>query len=109
MSGTSMAAPYVTNIAGLVKDENAKLAPKDIKEILMGTVDAKPWLSGKVKTGGIVNKDRAVIAARLTLTHTVSEAITMSKAKVDDMAPTAIDFRRSADGDIVVLPLPSTL
>jgi len=36
LSGTSMAAPYVTNVAGLVKDANSKLTPAQIKQVLMG-------------------------------------------------------------------------
>ena len=50
LSGTSMAAPYVTNAAGLIKDANTSLEPADIKKILIGTVDVKDELQGQVSS-----------------------------------------------------------
>jgi len=37
MSGTSMAAPHVAGVAGLLLSQNSELKPKDIKKILMDT------------------------------------------------------------------------
>src|SRR5262249_31173429 len=54
MSGTSMAAPFVTNVAGLVKDANKALKATDVKRVLMETVDVKSFLADKVATSGIV-------------------------------------------------------
>ena len=88
VSGTSQAAPYVANVAAKIKDANPKLRPLEIKKILMGTVDLKGFLKEKVSTGGIVNLDRAVVAAQMTNSMNVDEAINRAKLQVMD-APVA--------------------
>jgi subtilisin family serine protease len=92
VSGTSQAAPYVANIAGMVKDANPKLGFREIKKIIMETVDVKSWLVGKVKTSGLVNRDRAVRAALLSRTLDLTTAI--SQSKNDILAPSANDKAR---------------
>ena len=82
VSGTSQASPYVANVAAKIKEANPSLKPVEIKKILLGTVDAKAFLTGKVATGGIVNLDRAVVAAQMSRTVSVSEAINRSKSQV---------------------------
>lgn len=82
VSGTSQAAPYVANIAGSVKDANPKLGFREIKKIIMETVDVKPWLAGKVKTSGLVNRARAIRAAELSRTIDLARAITQSKTDI---------------------------
>ena len=84
VSGTSQAAPYVANVAGQIKDANKALRPVDIKAILMGTVDKKSFLSDKVTTGGVINHQRAVVAAEMSKKMTVSEAISRAKTMVKD-------------------------
>ncbi|MCO4754628.1 MAG: S8 family serine peptidase [Bacteriovoracaceae bacterium] len=103
VSGTSQAAPYVANIAAQIKDTNANLTPKQIKEILMGTVDKKKWLTNKVKTNGIVNMNRAVMAAKLTKAMSVKEAIKMSLAKVSDVV---VKKTKSRNWARMVKPMP---
>jgi subtilisin family serine protease len=87
VSGTSQAAPYVANIAGSIKDANPKLGFREIKKIIMETVDVKSWLVGKVQTSGLVNRDRAIRAAELSKTINLSQAIAQSK--LDILAKTA--------------------
>jgi cell wall-associated protease len=86
MSGTSQAAPFVTNAIALAKDANSKLTAADIKSIILGTVDVKDWLKGKVATSGIVNKARVVRAAELSKTLSVAAAINQAKTEVADVA-----------------------
>jgi len=105
MSGTSMAAPFVTNVAGLVKDANPSLKAADIKKILMDTVDVKDFLKGKVKTSGIVNRDRAVAAAKASVRSSLEDAIAEAKLTVADVAPSTELVGRSTD--VIVTPLPS--
>lgn len=85
LSGTSQAAPYVTQVAAAIKDENPDLSVYDLKRIIMGTVDKRDWLADKVKSSGIVNRDRAVRAAELARTMTVSQAIAQSIKDVSDL------------------------
>ena len=89
VSGTSQAAPYVANIAAQVKDTNKKLTPKEIKKIILGTVDIKGFLKSKVTTSGIVNLKRALYAAELTLTSDIDQAITQANANVADVGTSA--------------------
>lgn len=110
VSGTSQAAPYVAGIAGAVKDMNGKLNFKDIKKIILETVDVKPWLKGKVLTSGIVNKARAVRAAELSRTMDLSKAI--AQAKVDVLAETfneRLSRRYYQVPKSWVMPLPSMI
>ncbi len=67
MDGTSVAVPFVTNIIAHMKVINPALKPEEIIKIIMETVDKKPELKGKVKSGGIVNRERALQGARESL------------------------------------------
>jgi cell wall-associated protease len=109
LSGTSMAAPFVTNVAALAKDANPKLTPAQLKKIILGTVDVKSWLSGKVKTSGVVNTKRAVTAAHLTATGTTLEAaISQAKTAVAD-TPATRQFVTADTRDITPIPMPSLI
>ena len=85
VSGTSQAAPYVANIAAQIKDINPDLSPKEIKTILMGTVDHKSFLVDKIKSKGIVNLARATFAAKMTLSAGVSNAIEIANNFIIDV------------------------
>jgi len=54
-SGTSMAVPFVTGIAGLVKAQNPEYSGPDLKGTLLASTDSLPSLDGKIATGGRVN------------------------------------------------------
>ncbi len=81
MSGTSMAAPFVSRIAGKIKDLNIKLTPLQIKRILMETVDKKTFLTDRVKSGGIVNEIRSLKAAELSLKFNLDRSISEANAE----------------------------
>lgn len=103
VSGTSQASPYVANIAAQVKDMNPALTPKEIKAILMGTVDEKDFLKAKVKSNGIVNPNRALYAAKLSLNVNVDEAIQTSNVSVDDIKSTN---EKMNDNAYLITPIP---
>lgn len=111
MSGTSQAAPYVAGVAASVKNMNPNLKASDIKEILMGTVDTKVWLIGKVKSSGLVNPGRAIDAAQLSKEMSVYEAITTSRSRVKDLEIDEQPSTPSSDdpGGIGILPLVSPI
>ncbi len=91
MSGTSMAAPMAAKFATMVFAENKYLTPEQVKEILMRTVDKKTWLADKIVSGGVINVDRAVAAARfMRETKTLDEAITKALQEIDDKKPDSI-------------------
>ncbi len=85
LSGTSQATPYVTNVIATMKDLNPSLTTRDLKAIILGTVDVKDWLKGKVKTSGIVNRARALKAAEFAKTQTVDLAISKARAMIADV------------------------
>ena len=109
VSGTSQASPYVANIAGRVKDLNPKLKALEIKRIILETVDVKSWLKGKVRTSGLVNRDRATRAAELSQTMDLKAAILQSRVEV--LAKTDNENKMGAQYYQVpkelVLPLPN--
>ena len=85
LSGTSQATPFVTNTIAQMKDANPNLKPREIKDIIMMTVDVKPWLKDKVKSSGIVNKLRAIKAAVNMRTMSLDQAVAKAKLEVVDM------------------------
>jgi len=87
MSGTSMACPNAVRYASIVLNANPNLKPVQLKRILMETVDKKEWLAGKVKSGGVINVDRAVVAAKeLASGKSMFESIKNARSKVSDKA-----------------------
>lgn len=110
LSGTSMAAPYVTNVAARLKDLNPTLGPTGIKRLLCETVDVKPWLQGKVRTSGIVNAHRAMKAAELSSKVGLDAAIAQAKLTVADSDEFAgVQFSPEMEKELLVVPMPSTL
>lgn len=109
VSGTSQAAPFVAKVAAMVKDSNNSLTPREIKEILLGTVDKKSFLSGKVKTSGIINSRRAVYAAKKSLEVSVRDAIREARSRVGVMRSSKRKSRSSFNlNAIIPIPLTST-
>jgi len=85
MSGTSMASPMAARFGSMTLAECPELTPVELKKILMETVDKKSWLSGKVKSGGVINVDRAMKAAQLVKKgKSISEAISIANNEVSD-------------------------
>lgn len=97
LSGTSQAAPAVAGVAAEVVDRNPHLLPAAVKKLLMETVDKKPWLEGKVRSSGILNRDRAVHAAKLSVTMPLHEAVAAARAEIDDQPDSHIPLERSFD------------
>lgn len=60
-SGTSMAAPHVSGVAGLIKALKPQLTNLQIKGALLNSVDAKPLLAKKVSSGGRLNAYNALL------------------------------------------------
>ena len=107
ISGTSQAAPYVTRVAAGLKEINPALKPAELKKILMGTVDKKDFLAGKIKSGGMINDERAMEAAKLSLSNTIEEAVKLSLAAVADLPVEKGLVKKDNLFLDFVLPLPS--
>jgi subtilisin family serine protease len=106
LSGTSQAAPYVTNLAGRILDVNPHLTVADMKRILMETVDKKAFLAKKVRSEGIANQERALYAAHESLQMPIGDAIARANRIVSDVKTTFGEAFLD-DSELTVLPLPS--
>jgi subtilisin family serine protease len=60
LSGTSMATPFVSGLAGLVKAMNPSYTNLQIKDAIVKNVDAVNSLSGKILTGGRINASKTL-------------------------------------------------
>jgi subtilisin family serine protease len=108
MSGTSQAAPMVTSLAVKILQQNPKLSPSEIKAIIMGTVDRKAYLRGKSYTEGLINEDRAFMAAKLSIDKPIVEAIAESKVQINNMSDNS--FHKDINIQLIGKPfLPSFL
>ncbi len=58
--GTSMAAPHVTGVAGLLLSLDAGLTAAEVKSAILSTVDAIDGVSDKLASGGRINAFRTV-------------------------------------------------
>ncbi len=105
VSGTSQAAPFVTNVVARMIEENPAMTFGDIRSVLMGTVDRKDFLTDKVISGGIANPERAAYAARLMKSRSVGDAINAARLQIADMT----EKKSSAKVEGIFLPLPSLI
>jgi|688.fasta_scaffold03186_21 subtilisin family serine protease len=60
LSGTSMAAPFVTGTIGLMKSANHSMTISEIKMDLLSSVNLLPSLTDKVVSGGVLDANNAV-------------------------------------------------
>jgi subtilisin family serine protease len=67
-NGTSMAAPHVSGVAGLIKALKPQLTNLEIKGAILNSVDARASLNGKVVSGGRLNAYKALIEENYSLT-----------------------------------------
>lgn len=95
LSGTSQASPLVAGVAAEIKNQNKALSPTEIKAVLLGTVDVKKELQGKVKSSGILNSKRAIFAAELSREMSLAEAIEKSNKEVADVTRTRANLKRT--------------
>lgn len=79
-SGTSMAAPFISNLAAQILNLNPLLKPEEIKKIILDTGDNKPYLSELLLSGSLVNNQRALKAALLSKGQNLNEAINLAKS-----------------------------
>lgn len=77
-SGTSMAAPHVSGLAGLLSGTYPFLTVSQVRGTIMKYVDVLPPLSGFIQTGGRINAYRA-LASLLKPTNLTATALSSSR------------------------------
>jgi subtilisin family serine protease len=98
-SGTSMAAPMASGVAGLIKAQNPQMTGIEIKERIISSVDALASLDGLLLSGGRINAANSLLAAP---GNVLAQAV--SKSQIDlawtDKSATELGFvieRKSTD------------
>lgn len=81
-SGTSMAAPYISNLAAQILNANPKLRPWQIKKIILETGDQKPGLEDKLLSKSIANNAKALKAANLSKEIALEHAVQLANLEI---------------------------
>jgi len=74
VQGTSFSAPMVTGVAALMMSQNPSLTALEVKDLILSTSRKVSGLSNKVVSGGILDAQAAVLAAK-TFTHSLSDLL----------------------------------
>ncbi|PKL59639.1 MAG: peptidase S8/S53 subtilisin kexin sedolisin, partial [Methanomicrobiales archaeon HGW-Methanomicrobiales-4] len=88
LNGTSMATPYVSGVAALVKSQNPSMTGAQIKSRILGNCDILSSLSGKVATGGRLNAAKALGIPIPTPTPTPSPTPIVTQTPYPTQTPT---------------------
>jgi subtilisin family serine protease len=67
-SGTSMATPFVSRVAGRIENINPKLTPENIRDIIANTLKKTKELQEKTFYGGAIDEAKAIAKACSTIT-----------------------------------------
>lgn len=93
-SGTSMATPYVANVAAKMLLLDPSLTPIEIKSILMRTGNARSDFAGKVASGAVIDADRALRVVYLRAAEPMTTAAAAQRLGVPE--PEAARLRELA-------------
>ena len=113
--GTSMAAPHVTGLAGLLLSVNSNLTVSELRNAILGTVDQKPSLTGKVSTGGRINARAALASVVATFSVTVNKSgagggtIASSAAGIDCGTTCTGQFPQGSTVNLTAAPNPQSV
>ena len=103
-SGTSMAAPYVSGLAGLVKTIRPDYTNLQIRDAILKNVDIKNSLHGKTLTGGRIDASRTLSGIPPTPAATPSLSITNVRLMPSHAQYIESDIANIGDVDAYIAP-----
>lgn len=104
-TGTSMATPHVSGVAGLIKGQFPAYSSNEIKAQMLSAVDPIPSLYGKTVTGGRLNARKALEPAT---PNTPPVAFDRSVTTDEDTPVTATLSATDSDGDLLTYSIVSS-
>ena len=81
-NGTSMAAPFVSNLAARCLQKNEKLKAQEVKRIILATGLKHPELKDKIRSEAEALPDKALKACELSLEMSLDKAIELATSDV---------------------------
>ncbi|HOT04425.1 MAG TPA: DUF2341 domain-containing protein, partial [Methanolinea sp.] len=92
-SGTSMAAPFVAGVAGLVLSVNGDLNGSQLADIILTSSDKLSSLEGKISSSRRVNAETALSLAsgELVVTPTLTPTVTVTPTPTPTLTPVIPD------------------
>jgi subtilisin family serine protease len=103
MSGTSMAAPFVSGMAAMIFREASNLTGYQIKGIITSTINPITSLSTKNSTGGRVNEYNAIVQAKLDASVAASQPVYVAALQAGARAPASEEAKMSGCGLVSTL------
>jgi Mg-chelatase subunit ChlD len=97
MSGTSMASPHASGVAGLIFAANPELSGADVKRILLASTGGRYYYYNGYS--GLINAETAIINGLLSREHSVSRVIKADASDGLDLC-FAVDTTGSMGDDI---------
>ncbi|MCC5878372.1 MAG: S8 family serine peptidase [Idiomarina sp.] len=97
MSGTSMAAPHVAGVAGLIWSIAPHLSIAEVKQIMMDSGDPLPALAGRTVSGKRLNAHQALIDADPEPGFALELTPAMQEVSAGDYAEYTLDISGVAD------------
>ncbi len=101
LSGSSIAAPFVSGVAGLLLSQNAHLTISDMRSALLNTVDKQDSLIGKVASGGRINAFQAVSTVPISTSIVLVSPMELSPKNLE--LPVGVSQRLTVRGGLLPL------